>query len=179
MLRLSPQMLIAAAGCVVRSNAPIPDHAAESRPSDDAPAQPANVRFIQHCGHWSHFDYRMNASSWPIPDGLTVHELGLFGLAHDILYPMPEPGDIFLQFGPSRKTFVRAGIIVVVLDTGRLDSRAPYFDVYTLEAVTQERTRRVRRRLSPGMNDRFLRWAELDAWHGRRVGGGIKARCAV
>lgn len=182
MLRLSPQMLIAVAGALVRQKAPAPDldlALLESPPSREPPeeedtaggqAHLGDVGFVHHCGYWAHFDYRTNASSWPIPEAQTPTELAAFGLEHDILFPMPEPGDIFLQYAPQRREFGLAGIVVLLLGSGRYSPTTPYFDVYTMEADMRARgkLRRVRRRLSPSMGDRFLRWTDLDAWAGRR-----------
>lgn len=185
MLRLSPELLIAAASPLVRINVSVghelvdarpPGAEAESGECGDVPS-PSDVRFIQHCGYWAHYDALTRTSSWPIPHALTVEDLATFGLAHDILYPTPMPGDLFLQYAPQRKAYVHAGIVVLVLDSGQFSPRAPYFDVYTMEADTEETTSieramlmRVRRRLLPGTGDRFLRWTDLDAPAGRGEG---------
>ena len=169
MTRLSPQLLIAAAGTFVESG--IPDGAFFESPRDDAAHKSWDLKLIHHCGHWAHFDHQSERSSWPLPVVETPAQLGAFGSARDVVYDEPEVGDIFLQYAPRVRAFVHAGIVVGLLDAGRYSRNEPYVDIATIEGDTDEhgrlgggRTMRVRRRLSSVSGDRFLRWAELESF---------------
>ena len=153
MLCLSPHLLIASARSLVGTGSL------------------GNLALIEHCGHSSHYDDETQSSSWPIPPGLTIPGLAKFGTSRGVLYDTPDDGDIFLQYGPSRKTFVHACIVASVLASGQFDEKRPYYDVYTIEGDTDSLgrlgggwTMRVRRRLYPALGDRFLRWVELDGY---------------
>ena len=169
MLCLSPHLLIASARSLVGTGF-VPGA------PDPAPAVPGEARaswdltFIQHCGHWSHRDPITGESSWPIPLGIDRADLPTFGSVRGILHETPESGDIFIQYGPSRKAYVHVGIVMAVLRSGRYDPKTPYHDLYTVEGDTGPfgqlhggLTLRVRRRLRPAAGDCFLRWVELDA----------------
>ena len=176
MFRLSPQLMIATAGALSRMSVLRDETLTDERVPDAsldgscvAPERASDVEFIQRCGYWSHYNYKYRRSSWPIPSGLSARDLGAFADARNVLYTEPEAGDIFLQFNPVRKAFVRVGLVLNVDDAGNLDGRNPYFEVYTIEGNTDEvghmgggRTRRARRTLYPRHGDRFVRWAELD-----------------
>lgn len=169
MLCLSPHLLIASARSLVGTGL----LAGEPDPAAGLPRGPRpswDLAFIQHCGHWSHRDPVSGESSWPIPRGLTRDELATFGTVRGILHPTPEPGDIFLQYGRRRKTFVHVGIVMAVLRSGGYCPKTPYHDLYTVEGDTGcfgqlhgGLTLRVRRRLHPAAGDRFLRWLDLDS----------------
>ncbi|MDB4913086.1 MAG: hypothetical protein JWM95_730 [Gemmatimonadetes bacterium] len=177
MLSLSHQLLIAKARALVGTGL-VAEIALDETSSDgDASVGFLHVRarpswdlaFVQHCGYWSHRDPSTGRSSWPIPRNITRSELAQFGTARRILHERPSTGDIFLQYGPSRKAFVHVGIVMAVLDEGAYELEAPYFDLYTVEGDTGVhgqlrggKTLRVRRRLCPGRGDRFLSWMELD-----------------
>ena len=187
MFRLSPQLLIATtralAGMRVTGeqdlgDATLADPLVERTWHDQRPPS-WDARFIQQCGYWSHYDHRSRSSTWPIPVDLTTPELGFFGLAHNVLYDTPEPGDIFLMWGPQRELFIHSGVVVDVLATHLVLGRKPSFDVYTIEGDTDDygrlaggQTKRVRRRLSAALGDRFLRWAELEGESARRASCG-------
>ena len=169
MLCLSPHLLIASARSLVGTGlvADEPDPAV-GRPRGARPSW--DLTFIQHCGHWSHRDPVSGESSWPIPGGLTRDELATFGSVRGILHRRPQMGDIFLQYGRRRKTFVHVGIVMAVIRSGWYCPKTPYHDLYTVEGDTGRfgqlhggLTLRVRRRLNPGAGDRFLRWVDLDA----------------
>lgn len=176
MLCLSPHLLIASARSLVGTG--LLAGGSDSTASGPARSRPSwDLRFIQHCGHWSHRDPLSGESSWPIPAGLARADLATFGSVRGILHQMPEVGDIFLQYGPSRKTVVHVGIVMAVLGSGRYCPKTPYHDLYTVEGDTGlfgelhgGLTLRVRRRLHPGAGDRFLRWVELDACAHRITG---------
>lgn len=169
MTRLSPQLLIAAAGTFIESG--IPTGAFFGPPREDATHKSWDLQLIHHCGHWAHFDYPGGRTSWPLPLAESPAQLAAFGSSRDVMYDEPEVGDIFLQFAPRVRTFVHAGIVVGSLDAGRYSRNEPYVDIATIEGDTDEqgrlgggRTMRVRRRLSSVSGDRFLRWAELDTF---------------
>lgn len=180
MLRLSPRLLIATAGALVGLGARAEDSASGGlvarlrgeRSTDEQPPPGSwDVPFIQHCGYWSHFDYRSESSAWPVIGPRTPTELATFGLAHGVVRDAPEEGDVFLQFSPRRQGFVHAGIVMSIIARSRYSASEPYFDVDTIEGDTDEcghlrggLAMRVRRRLSPVAGDRFLRWVELDAY---------------
>jgi hypothetical protein len=91
MSRLSPQVLLQASREIVqrewkwrrtREHAPpIPTGAN----TDDPVAEPAllDVRLIQELGFRAFRDDQTGASCWPIPLGLTPHELMLFGKSRE------------------------------------------------------------------------------------------------
>ena len=192
MFRLSPQLLIA----TTRALAGLGVTEEDFGEADDGAQHQGRVlgivqddrsswdaRFVQQCGYWSHYNHRSRSSMWPIPVDLTTPELALFGLAHGVLHDTPEPGDVFLMWGPSRDMFVHAGVVVDVLATYPEPGRKRSFDVYAIEGDTDEygrlrggRAMRVRRRLSAARGDRFLRWAELVSEGTRRSRCG--SRCA-
>jgi hypothetical protein len=130
-----------------------------------------DVPLIQHCGYWSHYDYRCERSAWPVRDAATASELATFGVEHGVMREQPEAGDVFLQWAPRRMTFVHAGIVVAVLARGGRGSRAPYYDLDTIEGDTDAHghlgggvTMHMTRRLSAAAGDRFLRWADLESF---------------
>jgi hypothetical protein len=43
-------------------------------------------------------------SAWPVPFGLSLHELALFGAEHGVLHEQPVSGDVFLQRGFGRES---------------------------------------------------------------------------
>ena len=172
MSHLSPQLLIATTGAVVRSRPPALSLAPDPslfQPWRRAPKRwTKDVALIQHCGYWSHYDARARKSSWPLPRLMTPNALFRFGALHDIIRETPEEGDIFLQVAPRTGMVVHAGIVVTVLASGEYSDVQPYFDVYTYEGGTDECARvggsksmRVRRRLFPEFGDCFLRWRSL------------------
>jgi len=178
MIRLSPQLLIVTASAFIGVGEHVADHTEGGvidrffrRRGNATSALPGewDVALIQHCGYWSHFDHRMERSSWPVTGATTANELGLFGVARGVLLDEPEAGDVFLQFSPTRQAFFRAGIVVRVCGHGLLAHNRTYVDLLTIEGDTDEsgrfgqgKTMRLARRLSPSAGDRFLRWADLD-----------------
>jgi hypothetical protein len=131
-----------------------------------------DTAILHHWGYWSHFDHYTDRSAWPVIAASTPGELADFGTAHGVLRTHPLEGDIFLQFGPACRAFVRAGVVARVLSHGQVSDSKPYFDVLTIEGNTGDdgtlggaRALRIVRRLSPAAGDRFLRWAELEGDH--------------
>ncbi|MDB4913052.1 MAG: hypothetical protein JWM95_696 [Gemmatimonadetes bacterium] len=173
MYRLSPQLLIAAAGTMVSMGVNATDFV--SAPANDgANGEDADLswdtKFIEKCGHWSHYDYRMRASSWPFPRGLSIGEIAHYARAHHAIVETPEFGDIFLQRSPRLNAFVHAGIVLECQASGKYSRSRPYLDVYTIEGDTNAdgalrggRAMRIKRRLLPRSGDCFVRWAALPA----------------
>ena len=177
MIPLSPHLLIsttlALSGMGAQNDesfgvpAPAPDEAAPSA-SDAAPSW--DLKFVQRCGYWSHYDFATRTSSWPIPHGLSPLEMARFGAAAGILHKTPQDGDIFLQYSLDTDKFGHVGVVARMLEEGVRDKdEAVYFDLYTVEGDTDEmgrpgrgRAMRLTRRLSPDDGDRFLRWSHLD-----------------
>ena len=175
MVRLASQVLIATARAlagmgVVDEAERVADSATDAlgRGGSVGAVPSWNARFVQHCGFWAMYDHRLRESAWPFPQGLTLRELSacakLFGVVHE----EPEPGDLFLMYSPVERTFVHTGVIVEVLAYAKTDKRRCYWDLYTIEADTNDvgqmaggKTMRVRRRLWPSSGDRFIRWASL------------------
>ena len=179
MLCLSSHLLIARARGLVgrglvsdeRPEPTGPGHDAGPVPESSGERPPWDLSFVQHCGYWAHCDAQTGESAWPIPAGLTREGLAAFGEERGILYATPDVGDIFLQYGRSRKAFVHVGIVMRVLGSGQFCPKTPYFDLYTVEGDTGPngrlhggQTLRVRRRLNPGAGDRFLSWMELEPY---------------
>lgn len=176
MFRLSPEQLIVGARTLAAMSVSEQFDGTTRRDPDIGQRVEAertdswDVRFIQHCGFWSHYDHKSRTSAWPIPQTVTTTaELAEFGEQHAILRETPRTGDIFLQYGPQRKAFVHSGIVVDVLASRQFAGKPPHFDLYTIEGDTDEfgrlhrgRAMRVRRQLSPELGDRFLRWPALE-----------------
>ena len=118
MTRLSPQVLVQLARRTVERELkwtrtelhapPIPEGAVSDDPL--AELSPLDVRLIQQLGFRAYHNAATQRSDWPLPLGLTAHELALYGEGHGILHEQPESGDIFLQRaqGPSVRA-CRAG----------------------------------------------------------------------
>jgi hypothetical protein len=182
MHQLSPQLLIAAAGTMVSLGVDA-ERAFGGEMADQPAARAVNdlswdLKFIERCGYWSHFDYRCGKSSWPIPRGMSVNELALFAGTNEILLDAPEYGDLFLQYSSQGREFIRAGIVVSVLASGRYSQHRSYVDVYSIEGDTDAdggrcggRALRMRRRLLPSNGDRFVRWTEICP--ARKLGSGM------
>jgi hypothetical protein len=177
---LSPSLLIAAANALVGFGE---DHPGRSRgrlvhcylkeagiAGGAATPEPWDTAFVHHVGYWSHYDQRSLRSSWPLPVSASCAELGAFAKREGVLAPHPLEGDLFLLWGPARKTFVRAGIVVRVEGTGRYLDGNLFHECVAIEGDTNEwgaprggRTLRHRRRLSSERGDGFVRWTALES----------------
>ena len=180
MAHLNPQVLVQAAriamqrelrGKLTELHAPPIPEGPESPATDDPTAALAtlDVRLLQQCGYRAYFDEATNRSAWPVPLGLSPHELALFGAKYGILHEQPASGDIFLQRSFRTREFIHAGLVMTVDRTGCMNDHTFYYDLSTVEGDTDHRgllgrgyTCKLRRRLSPTLGDRFLRWWELD-----------------
>ena len=178
MTRLSPQVLVQLARRTVERELkltrtelhvpPIPEGAVTDDPL--AELSPLDVRLIQQLGFRAYHHAATQRSDWPLPLGLTAHELALYGEVHGILHEQPESGDIFLQRALRGRVFVHAGLVMTVDRNGCLNDHTIYYDTSTVEGDTDHRellgrgyTGKLRRRLSPTLGDRFLRWCDLPA----------------
>ena len=176
MTRLSPQVLVQLARTTMERELkwkrtefhapPIPDGALTDDPL--ATEGTLDVRLLQQLGFRAYHDEATQRSSWPLPFGLSPHELALFGEVHGILHETPACGDIFLQRALRGRSYVHAGLVMTVDGTGCLDEHIIYYDTTTVEGDTDHRgllgrgyTCKLRRRLSPTLGDRFLRWCDL------------------
>jgi hypothetical protein len=181
MIPLTPQLLIATATAFVGVGGNPRDHleggsiyqlCLPSRIDGIPPNVGWDVALIHHWGFWSHFDHRMEVSSWPVSAVRTATDLAAFGSARGLIHEQPEVGDIFLQYAPKHGCFVHAGIVAVVCVRGLLTPNRSYVEVVTIEADCDEggqvgggKTVRLTRRLFPSDGDRFLRWADLDKYN--------------
>jgi hypothetical protein len=177
MARLSPQVLVQFARNAVHKELkwkptaqhapPIPDGAVTDDPL--AALGTLDVRLLQQLGFRAYYDETAKESAWPLPLGMSPHELALFGADCGILYEHPEIGDIFLQRSFRIKEYIHAGLVMTVDGQGCIDDHTVYYDNSTIEGDTDHRgllgrgyTCKLRRRLSPTLGDRFLRWSELN-----------------
>jgi hypothetical protein len=129
-----------------------------------------SAAFIYHAGYWAHHSELTLASSWPLPPVATARDLAAFADTYGALVQGdPQFGDIFVLMSHARKEFVRAGIIVDVLDRGRrFVTGEPFIECRVIEgnsavdgALAGRQIARVTRRISVEMGDRFIRWSHL------------------
>ena len=102
MARLSPQVLVQLARRTVQQEhkwkhteehaPPIPDGAEADDPT--AALAPLDVRLLQQLGFRAYYDELAQTSAWPVPLGMSPHELALFGADCGMFYERPESGDI-------------------------------------------------------------------------------------
>lgn len=189
---LSPAFLITAALALVDDASPSEGATREtpsplaSRYRDSAGGWSA--AFVHHAGYWSHFDYRMEASIWPLPATSSCTELAAFAADHCALCAdAPNPGDIYLLWSPAKKLFVRAGIILGRTKQQHYPSGRTGYECLTIDADTTLRgalrgpcTAIVRRILSPDAGDRWVRWPLLEwqAWEQPRLAESPRRRAA-
>jgi hypothetical protein len=187
MIRLSPRLLIATASALVGLGANPSDHLPGGnidRLRGEAvqrwtPAQRSwDAALIHHCGYWAHFDYRGGKSSWPLPAFARTAELARLGAEGGVMREEPQEGDLFLQYMPRKREFVRTGIVTEVVEGWHSRTERSY-DVGVIEGDTDAQGRlyggmvaHVRRRLMPSAGDRFVRWVELEEYD-RTLARGI------
>ncbi|HEY2854875.1 MAG TPA: hypothetical protein VGJ18_18595 [Gemmatimonadaceae bacterium] len=169
----APRGLPAALACRYRNS---PSDATTSVAADPAtsvavsPMAGWSATFVHHAGYWSHFDYRMEASIWPLPATSSCEELATFAAENFVLADdEPNPGDVYLLWSPAKKRFVRAGIILGLTRRHVYPSGRIGYECLTVDADTTLRgslrgasTAIIRRMLSPDAGDRWIRWPLLD-----------------
>lgn len=128
-----------------------------------------HTAFVHHIGYWSHYDQETDESSWPLPASPSAEQLGAFANDHGLLSSEPEPGDLFLLWGPAKRAFVRSGIVVSVEGSGFTWKGKACHHCAVIEGNTNEGrsatgglTLRHLRRLSAAHGDTFVRWYEID-----------------
>ena len=161
---LSPAFLITFAQALV-------DDAATHAPASDF-TEPAwsSTAFIDHTGYWSHFDYRLGASVWPLPRAASCPELAAFAAEQGILVAdAPEAGDVYLLWSPSRTQFARTGIVIGRVRPLTYPSGRTAYECLTIDACTTRsgsmrgpHTAVVQRALSADAGDRLIRWPMLE-----------------
>lgn len=133
---------------------------------------PWDAAFVQHAGHRSHLDHRVNKSSWPIPArcGAHAHELADFARQANILDPRPEIGDLFVLWCDGRQRFTHSGIVLQVGSPGEFPSGQAFVECVVLSPnvfsdgrVGGPSVLRLTRRISPDRGDAFIRWTELGS----------------
>lgn len=146
------------------------------RASVDATRADASLRFVHFAGFWSHFDLEDRTCSWPLPPE-HMEKLAEFAEQRGVLASSPAIGDVFLLASVDRRRYIRAGIIAGIETVASTSDDDPEFVCTTIEGELDgelgeaDNGRRalevitasiVRRRLSPALGDRFIRWYELD-----------------
>jgi hypothetical protein len=176
MLPLKPQFLVSAATALAAWNGQRePQDAEDDRATTDASRTVASVRFVHFAGFWSHFTPETNCSSWPFTGAEGIEGLADLAEQHGGLESTPAPGDVFLlaSFGDRH---VRAGVVVTLeMASTMLDGSLDFVCITIEGEVAIEGSesaenadpvfitaRLVRRRLSPGLGDRFIRWCRLS-----------------
>jgi len=156
------------------------DAAADPDAAASAWANPTDggwsAAFIHHVGFWSHFDYRLETSVWPLPATPSCTELAKFAARHFVLAAdAPEPGDVYLLWSPAKKIFVRAGIVVGSSRRRRYPSGRRHYECLTIDADTTRDgslrgpyTALVQRVLCPAAGDRLIRWPLIEHTSGER-----------
>jgi hypothetical protein len=124
--------------------------------------------FIHHVGFWSHFDQALGSSSWPVPPFADPMALAEFARKQRVLVERALPGDLFLLWGPGRRRFVKAGIVVEVKEVIQHAHFRTTLDCLTIagdsDFVLGERGGRAlrhRQNFSAKRGDRFVRWTDL------------------
>lgn len=178
MIPLSPTLLIATANAFVglgvgRFGDALPAlFRRECAPGAEDPGRAWDAAFVQHVGHWSHFDERSGTSSWPLPVTGDVAVLATFARGRSVLREDPRVGDIFLLASSLGGGFQRVGIILSAGDPGTATDGTRYRECVTIEGDSARDfsaagglVLRHRRKLSAARGDRFLRWSALDVRH--------------
>jgi hypothetical protein len=133
------------------------------------PGQPWCAAFVHHVGYWSHFDYGVERSSWPLPATASCYMLGANAKERGVLREEPEDGDVFLLWNAQLVRFAHTGVVARVREEGETPGKSAWFDCDTIEGNTDlggsregDGVMRRVRRFYPKAGDRFIRWADLD-----------------
>lgn len=179
---LMPVLLVAAANTLVGSAADGAHDALMGRMLEevqfapervlghDTPVRrPYDAALVHYLGYWSHFSARHKTSSWPLPATGECAELARFGREHRLLVDEPAPGDVFLLWGPARRGWIRAGIVMSAEPGASQRGREPSFVCQTVEGDSNTKFRigggrvlRCERTLSVERGDRFVRWESCN-----------------
>jgi hypothetical protein len=122
-----------------------------------------DVALVHHWGFWSQFDLLTESSAWPLDAAETAAELCDGAVQRGMIAVEPRVGDIYAQYSPARREFVRVGVVGHV---GRYrPPGAGYWDIVSIEGNSGERGElagsnvvRIVRRFSPELGDRCIRW---------------------
>jgi hypothetical protein len=166
---LCPALLLTFAQALVDDAAAV-DARDDSTPAADTQEAGWSATFVHHAGYWSHFDYRMGTSAWPLPATSNCTELAAFAAQHLVLAAdAPEAGDVYLLWSPAKRMFVRAGIVLSRSRRLRYPSGRRYYECLTIDGDTADdgavrggRTAVVQRVLSPSKGDRLIRWPLIE-----------------
>ena len=139
---------------------------AERNGGKDAPWDAA---FVHHVGYWSHFDFRWQRSSWPLPATANVEELAQYADTSGLLRLAPLVGDLFLMWSPAKHRFVRVGILLHMDHWINDHALGPCYGCVTIEGESRNVTQREgtavlmqQRWVVPKLGDRFVRWTAAD-----------------
>ena len=167
---LSPPMLIAAANAFVGLGEEGGDNRGQMvelflREVGQPAGQPWCAAFVFHVGYWSHYDFRVRQSSWPLPPTASCWQLGHFARRHGLFVDQAQMGDVFLKYSPELRRFVHTGVVVEV------DENVDSDDISictTIEGNTNDdgspngfTTLRKVRTFSAKRGDGFIRWADI------------------
>jgi len=136
------------------------------------PGQPWCAAFVYHVGYWSHYDARVEHSSWPLPATGSCWELGDFAERKGLLVEedkAPAEGDVFLLYNDAKKRFAHTGIVVAVHEKLTFTDGDWVWSCTTIEGNTsvegsREGTATLEkvRWISPRKGDRFIRWVDFE-----------------
>lgn len=132
-----------------------------------------SAAFVHHVGFWSHFDHMGGASTWPLPAVGNCNELAKYAEERSVLLDDDSPahGDIYVQWSPARRAYVRAGIVIAKLGAGgRFTNGQPFIECSVIEGnsgpagmIGGPSVVRIVRKLAMAAKDRVIRWTSLDA----------------
>ena len=129
-----------------------------------------DAAFVHHAGYWSHYEYELGRSTWPLPPTNDCNEWARFAEGHGLLVEgAPRAGDVFLLWSKRRKRFVHTGIVAAYCNaTGLLPNGSPYVSCETIEGNvdaaghwSQNGIHRLSRKLVAERGDRLIRWADF------------------
>jgi hypothetical protein len=130
-----------------------------------------SAAFVHHVGYWSQYDHTAEQSRWPLPPAPNARLLAAYARERGaLLEGLPQEGDVFVQRSPAKRWFVRAGIVVRVLDVVRHFAKdTPMYECTVIEGNSDAQGSlgapdivRITRRLSPLRGDRLIRWVLLQ-----------------
>ncbi|HEX7939814.1 MAG TPA: hypothetical protein VF483_12580 [Gemmatimonadaceae bacterium] len=128
--------------------------AASSTPAQ--PDDPTGLKFLNRCGHNSHFDYNIGRSIWPLPRLSSCNALARFAEEVGVLADDPIEGDVFIKYSGFHHRFVRTGIVAAIDYEYSWEGRSVYLCTVIEAGVSRGMA------LSPITGDRFVRWADLE-----------------